>query len=144
MDRQRGHERPLSGRPLDALRAGPAAALARAAESIADTVTERLYRERPELIERHGNAGILKCRTDILHNVEYLLPAVELDAPRLFAKYVEWLAPMLAAHGVPGDDVRRSLELMREAVLTELGTDHGATVARHVEVGIAALDDPPS
>ena len=120
-----------------------AAALAAVRERLAEAVTERLYRERPDLLARYGDAGILKCRTDILYNVEYLAPAVELDNDRLFVNYVEWLLPMLAARNVPPDHVLRSLRIMEEVAHEVLEPDHAENVVRPIRAALDAVPGAP-
>lgn len=106
---------------------------------IARAITDAMYREKPELLERYGEVGRVRCHEDMHFNIEHLAPAVALGEPALFARYVVWLRDMLAARHVPADDVRRSLELMITAVLQHL-PEHADVIGDVVNAGIAALD----
>lgn len=113
-------------------------------EEFARAITDALYAERPELHVRHGEAGRSKCLQDMRYNLEHLAPAVALEDPTLFARYVGWLRDMLASHGVCADDVRRSLELTLAITERHLAPDHAALVAAAVAAGLATLSPPDS
>src|SRR5690606_18084231 len=108
-------------------------------EELARSITKRLYEVMPELMERHGERGQAKCLQDMRYNLEHLAPAVGLDEPRLFARYVVWLRDMLDAHGVPQAEVLRSLEITRDLALETLPAVEGEAVARVVQEGIGVL-----
>jgi MerR family transcriptional regulator, light-induced transcriptional regulator len=109
-------------------------------EELAQAITAALYRDRPELLGKHGERGRLKCLQDMRYNLEHLAPAVALGEPSLFGRYVAWLAGMLAARGIPAGDVRRSLELTCDAVAARLPADEATRVVAAIGAGIAALD----
>ena len=111
-------------------------------EALAREITDALYADDTTLVERFGAAGRAKCLQDIHHCLEHLAPAVALDDPPLFARYVRWLASLLAARGVGSEDVRRSLEATR-AVLGQqrLRPDELAVLLRCVHAGLASLSD---
>jgi hypothetical protein len=115
--------------------------LARKAE-IARAVTEALYTEMPELMEKYGETGRRKCLQDMHYNLEHLAPAVALGEPVLFARYVVWLREMLASRGVPADEVRRSLELTAEAVRARLPAEEAIPVVDALAAGLRELEEP--
>ena len=106
---------------------------------IARAITDTMYREKPELLERYGEVGRTRCLEDMHYNLEHIAPAVALNEPVLFERYVIWLRDMLAARNVPVDDVRRSLELTNDVVREHL-PDHADAIAGIVNAGLAALD----
>jgi hypothetical protein len=115
--------------------------LLRFADELARATTDALYARRPDLMERWGERGRAKCLEDMRHNVEHLAPAVGLDDPSIFARYVRWLDDLLRARGIPSDDVRESLELMRDAVAARLPHDESARAAASIDAGLATLAD---
>jgi hypothetical protein len=125
-----------------------AAAAARAAaealmfdkESIARSVTTRLYAEYPDLIEKHGERGRVKTLQDMHYNIEHLIPAVDLEQPELFATYVRWLNDMLNARNVATRDVRRCVELLGEEARERYDASTAAAVTRIVDAGLAVLE----
>jgi hypothetical protein len=111
--------------------------LARKSE-LAHAITEAMYREQPELLQRYGEQGRARCLEDMHYNIEHLAPAVALGEPQLFERYVVWLRDLLAARHVPLHDVQRSLELTIVVVREQL-PEAEPEIARIVEAGLAAL-----
>ena len=70
-------------------------------EELARAVTDALYARQPALLVRHGEAGRIKCQQDMRYNLEHLAPAVALQDPALFGRYIQWLVRMLGARGLP-------------------------------------------
>ncbi|HEV2130044.1 MAG TPA: hypothetical protein VGR27_03020 [Longimicrobiaceae bacterium] len=118
--------------------AGSEALLARK-EELARAITEALYAEMPDLMEKYGESGRAKCLQDMRYNLEHLAPAVALGEPALFARYVAWLRDMLGARGIPADEVRRSLELTQDFVRVRLAAEQAELVAAAVAAGLNAL-----
>jgi|SRR5690606_9000538 len=114
-------------------------ALLASKEELARSITTELYQEMPELLEKYGERGRVRCHEDMLYNLEHLAPAVALDEPVLFARYVEWLRDMLAARGIPAGEVRRSLEITRDRVRTRFPADQAKLIAAVLEAGLNAL-----
>jgi hypothetical protein len=119
--------------------AAAAAALLEQKEAIARSVTGLLYAERPWLVDRYGERGRLKCLQDMRYNLEYLVPAVELDDPGMFARYAAWCDGVLRSRGVPTDDLVRSLELMEWDVGTRLPDEQADAAAACLRAGVQAL-----
>ena len=116
-----------------------AARLAEHKEAMARAVTARLYAERPELIERHGERGREKTLQDMRYNIEHLAPAVDLEEAALFATYVRWLTDMLAARGVASIHVTRCLELLAEEARSRLVDVESRLVDAIIDAGLAAV-----
>ena len=108
-------------------------------DAIARAITNALYEERPQLLERYGDVGRKRCLEDMHYNIEHIAPAVALGQPDLFERYVIWLRDMLGARNVPADDVRRSLELTVDIVRRELAAEHADQIVDVVNAGIVAL-----
>ena len=108
-------------------------------EELAHAVTEALYRERPELLERWGAEGRAHCLQDMRYNLEHLAPAVALGEPALFERYVGWLRDMLGARGIPARDVADSLRLTRTVALERMPAAQAALIARALDAGLDVL-----
>lgn len=109
-------------------------------ESIARAVTVKLYDECPELIERHGERGRQKTLQDMHYNVEHLIPAVDLQEPGMFVKYVEWLNDMLSSRGVLTKYTRRCLELVNDEVRARYDSAEAGAITSIVDAGLAAVN----
>jgi hypothetical protein len=108
-------------------------------EELARAVSDALYAEMPGLLEKYGEPGRAKCLQDMRYNLEHLAPAVALGEPALFARYAAWLRDMLAARGIPADEVLRSLELTERVVRHRLAPEQAEAVAGCIAAGVAAL-----
>ena len=108
-------------------------------ETLATAVTNALYREMPELTERYGPAGRLKCVQDVRYTIEHLVPAVDLGQPAMFATYVQWLDSLLRARNVSTHEVVRSLELTEQIVREWLTADEADAIATCLHAGLATL-----
>lgn len=108
-------------------------------EELAQAITRALYAAMPELHQKYGEAGREKCLQDLRYNLEHLAPAVALSDPVLFARYARWLRELLAARGIPVDEVRRSFELTERTVSAGFPEEEAALVARALHAGIEAL-----
>ena len=106
---------------------------------LAREITETLYSDMPELIERHGDHGRAKCHEDMLYNLEHLAPAVDLGEPEMFASYARWLDGLLRARGVGTDEVVRSLVITERVLVDRLEPDAAASATACVRAGLDAL-----
>ncbi|AHG87804.1 Phycocyanin [Gemmatirosa kalamazoonensis] len=106
---------------------------------LAHAVTEAMYAERPELLERYGETGRARCLEDLHFTLEHLVPAVDLGDASMFAGYVRWLDALLRARGVPTRDVLRSLELVEREVRARFPDDEADAVAPYVRAGIEVV-----
>lgn len=116
-----------------------AAALLRKIEPLAETVTEALYDERPELQSKYGEVGREKCLQDMRYNIEHLAAAADLDAPEMFREYTEWLSGLLRARHVATDDLLRSYQLMESVVHSWLPEAESVFIISVLQAGIDTL-----
>lgn len=114
-------------------------ALLQRKEELARAITDALYAAMPELLQRHGERGRVKCLEDMRYNLEHLAPAVALEDDSLFVRYVTWLCDMLGARGVGTDEVRRSLELTRDVVQSRMQPAEGVAATAPVSAALSML-----
>ena len=110
-------------------------------EELARAITEALYAEHPALLARHGEEGRTKCLQDMRYNLEHLAPAVALEDPALFGRYVQWLTQMLGARGVASGDVRRCIEATEAVLLARFPADQAAATRASLRAGVVAVTD---
>lgn len=106
---------------------------------LARELTEAVYRARPDLLGKHGEYGRQKCHEDMHYNIEHLAPAVHLEMPEIFAKYVRWLEELLTARNVGTDEIVLTLREMEKLVRSRFDPDEAAEVARSIQAGLAVL-----
>ena len=110
-------------------------------EEISQAVTDAMYAEDPGLLERFGEAGRAKCLQDLRYCLEHLAPALALDDPSVFARYVRWVESLLAARGIGSRHVRRSLEIIERVIVERLQPDETACALRCLRAGVTSLTD---
>jgi MerR family transcriptional regulator, light-induced transcriptional regulator len=108
-------------------------------EELATAITEALYAADPTLYERYGEVGRVRCHEDIRFNLEHLTPAVELQEPAMFSRYVRWLDDLLSARNVSSEDVARSLREMERVIRDGFPEDEAEAVAPSIRAGLAEL-----
>ena len=124
---------------LDWVGARAARLLERDRELLARAVTEALYAESPALLERYGERGRQKCLQDMRHNVDHLIPAVDLGDAPMFARYVQWLDSLLRARSVDTREVVRCLELLRDQSAARFPAAEADAVGAIIDAGLRVL-----
>lgn len=69
-------------------------------DEIIDRVVEGIYRDMPELLERFGEQGRVKCREDNYHHIKHLNSARNLNSDEFFVDYALWLNNILTVRGM--------------------------------------------
>ena len=111
-------------------------------EAIARAVTIRQYEEDPSLLERHGERGREKTLQDMKHNIDHLIPAIDLGDPEMFAQYTRWLDSVLLSRGVATKYIKRCFELVIDEARARYEPAEADAIAAIVNAGIAAIEQP--
>ncbi len=112
--------------------------------ALAEQLVERQFAAQPELSQRYGAAGRAKCLQDANYHLAYLADAMNAGTPALFANYVAWAKIMLAARGIPAEDLARHLEFTRAVVRDVVSGEAAALAEGYLNVGLAALPTLPA
>lgn len=113
-------------------------------DALAEAITTRHYELQPELASRYGEAGREKCLQDARYHLSYLAEALTASSPAMFADYVRWAKVMLSTRGIPGTDLARNLECMREVLERSLPHETGVPVRKFIEAGLKRLPEFPT
>jgi hypothetical protein len=105
------------------------------AHTIAQAVTSRFERERPELFAKYPKTGRARCTEDNVHHVENLAAALDIDDVDSFVGYRTWADGVLEARGVPADDLATDLRILSD-VLTERYGPGAEAAVRFIESAI--------
>ncbi len=109
--------------------------------AIAEAVTARHFRLKPELEARYGAAGRAKCLQDAVYHLSYLSNALRVSQRSLFADYVIWARTMLAARGIPEKDLAEHLVVLRESLGESLPGDLSEIACEYVDFGLEHLGE---
>lgn len=110
--------------------------LMRDREVLAQDVTARLYREQPGLLDRWGERGRAKTLQDMRHNIDHLIPAVDMADASMFVRYTEWLEELMDGLNVPRSLIVRCYELLRDAVSERYDAAERGAIVPIIDDGI--------
>ena len=111
--------------------------------ALAQAITVALFTEMPELDQRYGPKGRVKCDEDMHYTIEHLMPAVDLADPSLFTRYVAWMDSLLRARNVTTLELTRCLEHMDALVRDRFAADEAEAVSRCIRPALALLTTSP-
>src|SRR6202050_1144537 len=116
-------------------------------EDLAREMVERHWKLRPDLEERYGEKGRIKCLEDARYHLRYLSEAVAAREPALFVHYVTWAKTMLVARYIPVEDLVANLEVMLDVLRKQLPMSMQIPAVDYVKSAIGSLtlaNDNPS
>lgn len=105
-------------------------------------MTHAIYAQHGEALERFGPAGRQRCRQDILHHLDYLEAAAEVNDSTPFVWYVLWLKEVLGGRGVPAAHLAFSLQLIASFLVESLPHEVSARLQTILDAAQASLADP--
>lgn len=83
-----------------------------------DIIMNGMYRDYPELEERFGEYGKVKCREDNHHHFHHLKTAFTLQHGQFFIDYAHWLTNLLVSRGMKAahviDNFKRIYHVLEE------------------------------
>lgn len=118
----------------------PSSAIASLHDDAARWVFDRYCAQHPEAEARMGTAGARAFRQDVGYHVEHLTAALELEDPRVFASYMEWVAEVFTKRGLSLVGLGDSLGLLAGFFRERLG-DGAAAAESTLGTARAYLDD---
>lgn len=111
--------------------------------TLAQTLVERQFALSPHLAVRYGTAGRLRCLEDASFHLSFLSEALELGHPEMFVDYIAWVKVMLAARGIPPEDLVSYLTLLCDLLREALSAEAGTAAAGVVEQSLQELPQMP-
>ena len=106
-----------------------AAELRGASALIAEAVVEAMDAARPDMLARYGASARRRCVEDTRFHLEHLAAALEVGDPGEFLAYRRWLGVVLAARGIPEEDVDANLAAIASVLAERYGESAGAVAA---------------
>ncbi len=124
---------------MDALNKQVGQAIQAQRSELAEAIVERQYLSQPELVARYGEMGRAKCLQDSLHHLASISSAITLSTPAIFVEYVAWARRVLAAHGIPSEDLARNLVCIRDALHDGLEPALATVAVEYVNAALSQL-----
>jgi hypothetical protein len=84
-----------------------------------DVIMDGMYRDYPELEERFGEYGKVKCREDNQHHFNHLKTAFTLGNGQFFIDYAYWLTNLLVSRGMKAAHVIDNFERIHNVLKDE-------------------------
>lgn len=86
------------------------------ADQLVEIVTEKIYHNDPQLLEKYGEKGKQKCKEDNYHHFNHLKTSFELQNPQVFADYALWLNGILVKHGMKTQHLLDNFTFIEDAL----------------------------
>lgn len=113
------------------------------AQEIAQAASRLLIGRHPEIAQRYHPTPHEKWREAIAARVRDLADAMSVAAPKLFSSQVAWSKAAFVSRGVPVEDLRVSLLVMREVLHTHVPEDDREMVQDYIDQALEALEAAP-
>lgn len=94
--------------------------LVASAAAYASAATTCLLEEHPAVAEHFGPAGWSSWKAHYLQRIHELAAAVDCGVPEVFANRIAWTRRTFISRSVPEDDLKHSLDCLREVLDREL------------------------
>ncbi|MCD7035929.1 hypothetical protein LRR81_16920 [Metabacillus sp. GX 13764] len=75
-----------------------------------ENITEGIYRDYPEMMDRFGELGKKKCIEDNYHHFRHLETAYSVKKAEIFTKYAVWLNHVLTSRGMKSEHLIDNFE----------------------------------
>jgi len=111
-------------------------------QSVAQATTNEFFRIHPEWEARYGERGRRFCTEDCCFHIEFLAGAIEADAPRAFADYVQWTVRMLGARNMDAHSMEENLAQIENHISPLLQPADREVVAAFLAAGRQACAQP--
>lgn len=121
-----------------------ASLLDRSASAYANLAARRLLGSDPDIAGRYGAQALAQWRFNLAQRVQELAAAIELQAPALFGEATRWSLETFAARDLPVQDVRASIDSLRDVLRAELPQETTSLIEDSFASAFRALDTPLS
>ena len=112
------------------------------AGALAGFAASGLQEQYPETVAKFGRAGFSQWKESFTQRLDELAAAVEMGQSSLFQARIAWSRSAFETRDVPVEDLRRSLEVLREILSTEMPENASPTPCAFIEDALASLDAP--
>ncbi|WP_058308084.1 globin family protein [Gracilibacillus massiliensis] len=85
-------------------------------EAIIEEVVSAIYHAYPNLLEKYGEAGVIRCKEDNQHHLDHLATAYSLHDESVFLDYTNWLHELLSARGMSAKHISFNFEQLQQVL----------------------------
>ncbi|MDT8862055.1 hypothetical protein N0O92_17735 [Alkalihalobacillus sp. MEB130] len=108
-----------------------------------DDIITGIYEAYPELEEKFGERGKVKCKEDNEHHFNYLETAFLLNQPKIFTDYAIWLNNVLVSRGMKSSHLIDNFERIHVAIANKMKDDRDRLnqFSSYLQAAISELRD---
>jgi methanogenic corrinoid protein MtbC1 len=119
-----------------------ASVLNSSASAYAGLAARKLVHGHPDAARHFGPDALSMWRSHLTVRAQELAVAVEFDAPQVMRSAIEWTRGSFQARDVPEEDLRASLECLRDVLAEELPEQAREKPIEFVDGAIRTMDEP--
>lgn len=110
---------------------------------LAETIVDRIYSLKPELLEIPVKSDIRKrSLEDVHYHLDYLREAITASDISLFKDYVQWVQVLFDSLGLPENMWTITLQCMRDIIDENLDDIMSKEVHKFIDAGLSLLKQP--
>ncbi|MCC5930912.1 MAG: cobalamin-dependent protein [Cyclobacteriaceae bacterium] len=110
-------------------------------DELAKYITKLHFEQHPELMQRYGAAGKVRCYEDAVFHLNFLAESLTMNLPDMYANYILWAAAMLQARNIPENDLQDNLNFVQHAIHEIMGSELSAVTKDYIAIAKAKLKD---
>lgn len=110
---------------------------------LASYITHLHFEHDPGLIERYGAEGKNRCYEDAVFHLNFLVEAMTLNFPDIYANYILWAAAVLKSRNIPETDLLHNLDFVEQAIHEILGHQFSSVTKEYVAAAKKNLKEIP-
>lgn len=110
---------------------------------LANYITRLHFEHNPELLTRYGEAGKQRCYEDAVFHLNFLLEAITMNLPDMYANYIFWASSMLKSRDIPESDLHDNLEFVQQAINEVLGPQFSSVTKEYINAAKKKLEEKP-
>lgn len=108
---------------------------------LADYVTNLHFENNPALFERYGEVGKKRCHEDAVFHLNFLVEALTMKLPDMYANYILWAAAMLKSRNIPETDLHHNLDYVQQAIHETLGSQFSSVTEEYINAAKEKLQE---
>ncbi|MEQ9309534.1 MAG: cobalamin-dependent protein [Balneolaceae bacterium] len=98
--------------------------LAEKSNELANHITRLHFEQNPGLLKRYGESGKKRCFEDAVFHLNFMVEALTMNLPDMYANYILWAANMLKSRNIPESDLEDNLNFVQQAIHDILGSQY--------------------
>ncbi len=108
---------------------------------LANDITSLQLANNPDLLKRYGAAGKRRCYKDAEYHLKYLIEALTMERPDMYANYILWASAMLKARHLTEKDLEDNLDVVQQSIHNIMGPQFSSVTKHYISAAKEKLKD---